>query len=101
MFFRRYRLRWSLMLAVVAVLGGLLLYESQGGVRIETDILASLPRHDPVLADAHRVIRHLPVQDRLIIDVAVRAEGAGTDLKSVPLSVFRNSCGPKWFFSSR
>jgi len=87
MFFRRYRLRWSLMLAVVAVLGGLLLYESQGGVRIETDILASLPRHDPVLADAHRVIRHLPVQDRLIIDVAVRAEGAGTDLKSVPAEI--------------
>jgi predicted exporter/SAM-dependent methyltransferase len=85
MFFRRYRFRWSLMLAVVAVLGGLLLYESLGGVRIETDILASLPRHDPVLADAHRVIRHLPVQDRLLIDVAIRggdrdALVAGTDL---------------------
>ncbi|MCX5825745.1 MAG: hypothetical protein NTY86_20230, partial [Deltaproteobacteria bacterium] len=85
MFFRRYRIRWSLMLAVVAVLGGLLLYESLGGVRIETDILASLPRHDPVLADAHRVIRHLPVQDRLIIDVAIRggdrdALAAGADM---------------------
>lgn len=91
MFFRRYRLRWSLMLAVVAVLGGLLLYESQGGVRIETDILASLPRHDPVLADAHRVIRHLPVQDRLIIDVEGRGEGAGTDLKSVPGEISRDA----------
>jgi predicted exporter/SAM-dependent methyltransferase len=85
MFFQRYRFRWSLMLAVVAVLGGLLLYESLGGVRIETDILASLPRHDPVLADAHRVIRHLPAQDRLIIDVAIRggdrdALTAGADL---------------------
>jgi predicted exporter/SAM-dependent methyltransferase len=85
MFFQRYRFRWSLMLAVVAVLGGLLLYESLGGVRIETDILASLPRHDPVLADAHRVIRHLPGQDRLIIDVAIRggdrdALTAGADL---------------------
>jgi len=89
MFFRRYRIRWSLMLAVVAVLGGLLLYESLGGVRIETDILASLPRHDPVLADAHRVIRHLPVQDRLIIDVEGRGEGAGTDLKSVPGEISR------------
>ncbi len=54
-------------------------------MRIETDILASLPRHDPVLADAHRVIRHLPVQDRLIIDVAIRggdrdALAAGADL---------------------
>jgi hypothetical protein len=85
MFFRRYRIRWSLMLTVVAVLGGLLLYESQGGLRIETDILASLPRHDPVLANAHRVIRHLPVQDRLIIDVEIRggdrdALTAGADL---------------------
>ncbi|MBM4315281.1 MAG: methyltransferase domain-containing protein, partial [Deltaproteobacteria bacterium] len=33
---------------------------------------ASLPRHDPVLADAHRVIRHLPFQERLVIDCAIR-----------------------------
>jgi predicted exporter/SAM-dependent methyltransferase len=73
------------MVAVAALLGGLLLYESLGGVRIDTDILASLPRHDPVLADAHRVIRHLPAQDRLIIDVAIRggdrdALAAGADM---------------------
>lgn len=76
-FFRRYRFRWSLMFAVVALLAGLLFYESRGGVRIETDILASLPSHDPVLADARRVVRHLPVQDRLIIDVAI--EGGDRD----------------------
>jgi predicted exporter len=68
MFFQRYRFRWSLIAAIVAVLGAVLLYEIRF-VRIETDILASLPRHDAVLADAHRVIRHLPVQDRLILDV--------------------------------
>ena len=84
MFFQRYRFRWSLIAAVAAVLGAVLLYESYG-IRIETDILASLPRHDPVLADAHRVIRHLPVQDRLIIDVAIRggdsdALAAGADM---------------------
>ena len=71
MFLKRYRFRWSLMIAVAAVLGGVLIYEFRS-VRIETDILASLPRHDPVLADAHRVIRHLPVQERLIIDCAIR-----------------------------
>ena len=69
MFFQRYRFNWFLIAAVAALLGAVLLYESYG-IRIETDILASLPRHDPVLADAHRVIRHLPVQDRLVIDVA-------------------------------
>ena len=84
MFFKRYRFRWSLIAAVVAVLGTVLLYESYG-IRIETDVLASLPRHDPVLADAYRVIRHLPVQDRLIIDVAIRggdrdALAAGADV---------------------
>ena len=79
-FFQRYRFRWSLMAAVTAVLVAVLLYESLGGVRIETDILSSLPRHDPVLADAHRVIRHLPVQDRLVIDL----ECTGTDFKSAP-----------------
>jgi uncharacterized protein len=84
-FFQRYRFRWSLIAAVAAVLGAVLLYESYGGIRIETDILASLPRHDPVLADAHRVVRHLPVQDRLVVDVAISggdrdALVAGADL---------------------
>ena len=71
MFLERYRFRWSLMVAVAVVLGGVLIYEFRN-VRIETDILASLPRHDPVLADAYRVIRHLPVQERLVIDCAIR-----------------------------
>jgi predicted exporter/SAM-dependent methyltransferase len=84
-FFQRYRFRWSLIAAIAAVLVGVLLYESFGGLKIETDILASLPRHDPVLADAHRVIRHLPVQDRLVIDVAISGGdrdtlAAGSDL---------------------
>ena len=47
MFFQRYRFRWSLIAAIVAVLGAVLLYEIRF-VRIETDILASLPRHDAV-----------------------------------------------------
>ncbi|MFH2075174.1 MAG: MMPL family transporter, partial [Pseudomonadota bacterium] len=84
-FFKRYRFRWALIAALAAVLGGVLLYESCGGLRIETDILASLPRHDPVLADAHRVIRHLPVQDRLVVDIAISGGArdtlvAGADL---------------------
>ena len=43
---RRYPFRWSLIVAVAAVLAGVLLYESYN-VRIETDILASLPRVAP------------------------------------------------------
>jgi len=71
LFFRRYRFRWSLIVVVLLVLAGLFLFAARG-IRIETDILASLPRNDPVLADAHRVIRHLPVQDRLICDIGIR-----------------------------
>ncbi len=71
-FFQRYRFRWSLIAAIAAVLGAVLLYESSGGIRIETDVLASLPRHDPVLADAYRVVRHLPAQTRLSVDCAGR-----------------------------
>lgn len=77
MFFRRYRFRWSLVLAVLLVLGGLFVYTARG-IRIETDILASLPQKDPVLADAHRVIRHLPVQDRLVCDLEIRGGDAET-----------------------
>ena len=75
---RRYHFRWSLLIAVAAVLVGVFLYVSTN-VKIDTDILASMPRHDPVLADAYRVIRHLPVQDRLIIDCEIRG-GSRDDL---------------------
>ena len=66
------------MIAVAAVLVSVFLYVSTH-VKIDTDILASMPRHDPVLADAYRVIRHLPVQDRLIIDCEIRG-GSRDDL---------------------
>ncbi len=69
-FLKRYRFRWSLIAAVVVILGAALLYESTG-IRLETDILASLPRRDPVLAAAHRIVPHLPGQNRLIVDCAI------------------------------
>ncbi|MHB8771817.1 MAG: methyltransferase domain-containing protein [Syntrophales bacterium] len=71
-FFERYRFRWSLIAVGAALLGAVLLYEATA-VRIETDILASLPRHDPVLAAAHRVVPHLPGQNRLVVDCGISA----------------------------
>jgi predicted exporter/SAM-dependent methyltransferase len=35
----------------------------------DTDLVASLPQNDSVLADARRVITHHPIQDRVVIDV--------------------------------
>ncbi|HRV46054.1 MAG TPA: hypothetical protein P5208_12205, partial [Smithellaceae bacterium] len=65
---RRYPIRWSMVL-VTALIVGILFYWETGHLKIETDILQSMPRHDPVLASARRVIAHLPVSDRLFIDL--------------------------------
>ncbi len=57
------------MVLVTALIVGILFYWETGHLKIETDILQSMPRHDPVLASARRVIAHLPVSDRLFIDL--------------------------------
>jgi len=73
MFLKRYPVRWPLLLVVVAIVAGVLIYEARF-LKIETDILKSLPAHDPVLSDAQAVIRHLPFQDRVVIDVTCSVE---------------------------
>ncbi|SEM43486.1 Predicted exporter [Syntrophus gentianae] len=72
-FLKRYPVRWPLLFLVVALLLGVLVYETFF-LKVETDILKSLPTHDPVLADARAVIRHLPFQDRVVIDVTSSGE---------------------------
>ncbi len=73
MFLKRYPVRRPLLILVAAAVIGLFIYESRF-LKIETDILQSLPAHDPVLADARAVIPHLPFQDRVVIDVSGTAE---------------------------
>lgn len=44
----------------------------------DTDLAASLPQDDPVLADARRIIANHPIQDRVVIDVSLpRADRDG------------------------
>jgi len=65
---RRYLLRWLLVIFVILVVIGLFtagIYR----LKFDTDLLASLPQNDPVLADARYVIMHHPIQDRVVIDV--------------------------------
>jgi len=38
-------------------------------LKFDADILASLPQNDPVLADAHYIITHHPIYDRVVVDV--------------------------------
>ncbi len=64
----RYLLRWSLVIVVILAVIGLFttgIYRLQ----FDTDILASLPQSDPVLADARYVIMHHPIHDRVVVDV--------------------------------
>jgi predicted exporter len=64
----RYFLRWSLVIVVIlAVIG--LFTAGISRLQFDTDILASLPQNDPVLADARYVIMHHPIHDRVVIDV--------------------------------
>src|SRR4030042_1575415 len=69
MFLQRYKLRWSfVILALLAVTGAFV----TGLQRLifDTDLVASLPQNDPVLADARRMITNHPIQDRVVIDVS-------------------------------
>jgi len=73
MFLKRYQICWPLLMVVAAILICVLIYEANF-LKIETDILKSLPAHDPVLSDARAVIPHLPFQDRVVIDVTCQVE---------------------------
>ncbi len=65
---RKYQIKWSIVIIVALAVAVLFAWESRH-LKIETDILESMPHSDPVLADARLIIRHLPVQDRLFIDL--------------------------------
>ncbi len=42
-------------------------------IRIDTDIVSSLPQDDPVIRDALYIFKHHPFQDQLTIDIALAA----------------------------
>jgi predicted exporter/2-polyprenyl-3-methyl-5-hydroxy-6-metoxy-1,4-benzoquinol methylase len=64
----KYQIKWPIVLVVALVVAILFIWESKH-LKIETDILESMPHNDPVLADARQIIRHLPIQDKLFIDL--------------------------------
>ncbi|MCX5849376.1 MAG: MMPL family transporter [Deltaproteobacteria bacterium] len=65
---RKYQIRWSIVLIVTLIVAALFFWESKN-LKIETDILESMPHNDPVLADARLIISHLPIQDKVFIDL--------------------------------
>ncbi|HVP78962.1 MAG TPA: methyltransferase domain-containing protein [Thermodesulfobacteriota bacterium] len=68
MFLQRYKLRWSFVILVLLAVTGVFVAGLQRLI-FDTDLVASLPQDDPVLADARRIITNHPIQDRVVIDV--------------------------------
>ena len=64
----KYPVKWTLIVIVGLIVGALFFWETNN-LKIETDILASMPHSDPVLDSARQVIVHLPVQDKIFIDL--------------------------------
>lgn len=64
----KYQIRWSIVFIVILIVAALFFWESKN-LKFETDILESMPHNDPVLADARQVIKHLPIQDKVFIDI--------------------------------
>ncbi|MGE5839385.1 MAG: MMPL family transporter, partial [Deltaproteobacteria bacterium] len=69
MFLQRYKLRWSLIVLVLLAVTGAFVAGLQRLI-FDTDLVASLPQDDSVLADARRIITNHPIQDRVVIDVS-------------------------------
>jgi predicted exporter/16S rRNA G527 N7-methylase RsmG len=67
----RYRFPWFLILAV-AIGVTALFFIGRYRIAVDTDILASLPQGDPIIADARDVITHHPIQERIVIDIGQR-----------------------------
>ncbi len=66
---KKFSFRWPLIVITVAVICTVFIYQVKH-FTFDTDIVGSLPQNDPVLKDARYVIRHLPFQDRVVIDLA-------------------------------
>ncbi|MBA4398200.1 MAG: MMPL family protein, partial [Syntrophus sp. (in: bacteria)] len=65
----RYAWRWfAAGLVVLATVG--LFMVGVHRLQFDADVLNSMPRNDPVLADAHHIITHHPIYDRVVVDVS-------------------------------
>jgi len=58
-------------LTIVFIAIGLLAFGGYSRIVIDTDIVASLPTQEPVIADAVYIFKHHPVKDRIAIDIAI------------------------------
>jgi predicted exporter/SAM-dependent methyltransferase len=81
---RKYQIKWPIVFIVALIVALLFFWESQH-LKIETDILESMPHNDPVLSDARQIIRHLPIQDKLFIDLGQESPDRDRLVKTVSI----------------
>ena len=55
----------------------LMIYVAQRRLSFETNLLASLPKSDPAMADANYVLEHYPILDQVAVDIGL--EGGAPD----------------------
>ena len=72
--------RWPLIISIILLICGLFYYRLRT-FSIDTDVIGYLPQNDQVLSDARYVIRHLPYQDRVFIDVSCDKQNKDTLVK--------------------
>lgn len=92
----KYHIRWPIVFVVALVVALLFIWETNH-LKIETDILESMPQNDPVLADARRIIRHLPIQDKLFIDL--EQQSADKDKLVIAVSLVAQRLSKSGFFT--
>jgi predicted exporter/predicted O-methyltransferase YrrM len=64
----KYPLRWLLAVVLIIAVVGLFFAGAQR-LRMNADIMSSLPTSDPVLADSHYILSHHPIYDRVVVDI--------------------------------
>ena len=72
----RYAWRWFTAGLIVLTTLGLFMIGVHR-LQFDADVLNSMPRNDPVLAEAHHIITHHPIHDRVVVDVS--CAGGTTD----------------------
>ena len=72
-FLKSYQINWPLIF-ITAFVAALLFAVALHRIKIDFDVINSLPGSDPVISDAKYVIKNHPVQDQVVIDIGSQSK---------------------------
>jgi uncharacterized protein len=75
------RFSWPLFMTVLVGIAVLFLW-GRNRLLIDSDLVASLPKNDPVVAAAAEVLAHHPMQERVVIDLGLKSSDPGALIKA-------------------